>query len=299
MNETDIRVAAFMWLRDRVAFNQGIFDGTELNAGFLFEGQRVTLKGAAGIWFPKGFTMPISITTVLHGPYSDDEFDNEGMIRYAYRGTDSDHRDNRGLREACRTRTPLIYFKEVLAHRFQAIWPIMILEDNPGLLSVRAAFDPAYTELRPGMDLNSIEGSPLDVRRYDWTQTRTRLHQGAFREVVVAAYDRRCAICRLNHPELLDAAHIIADKEISGTPIISNGLSLCKIHHAAYDQNILGVSPDYVVHIRKDILIEHDGPMLKHGLQELNGSPLILPRHIHDRPDPDRLAERFEGFKSA
>ena len=38
-----------------------------------------------------------------------------------------------------------------------------------------------------------------------------------------------------------------------------NVLSLCKIHHAAYDKNILGISPDYQVKVRIDILDEVDG----------------------------------------
>ena len=37
--------------------------------------------------------------------------------------------------------------------------------------------------------------------------------------------------------------------------------------YAAFDANILGVAPDYVVPIRRDALEEHDGPMLTHGLE--------------------------------
>ncbi len=141
------------------------------------------------------------------------------------------------------------------------------LEDETGRLCVRAVVDPAYADLRPGVRFTDVSLSPLDLRRYAWTRTRQRLHQGAFRELVVSAYDERCAICRLNHPELLDAAHIIPDTEERGIPIVPNGLSLCKIHHAAYDQGILGIDGDYRVHVRKDILRERDGPMLKHGIQ--------------------------------
>ncbi|MBN2352090.1 MAG: HNH endonuclease, partial [Spirochaetales bacterium] len=59
------------------------------------------------------------------------------------------------------------------------------------------------------------------------------------------AYSRSCTVCRLKHPELLDAAHIIPDAEESGEPVIPNGLALCKIHHSAYDKNIIGITPDY------------------------------------------------------
>ncbi len=91
-----------------------------------------------------------------------------------------------------------------------------------------------------------------------------------------------------------DAAHIIPDSE-GGEPVVQNGLSLCKIHHAAFDNNILGISPDYHVRIREDILAEVDGPMLKWGLQEMNGVKLYLP-NPHNRPNRDWLDERFQRF---
>ncbi|HOX33642.1 MAG TPA: HNH endonuclease, partial [Spirochaetales bacterium] len=104
---------------------------------------------------------------------------------------------------------------------------------------------------------------------------------------------------RLRHPELLDAAHIVPDSDDRGTPIVQNGLSLCKIHHAAYDHDILGVSPDFEVKIRSDILKERDGPMLLHGLQELDGTKIALPARASDRPARERLEFRYRSFLGA
>jgi putative restriction endonuclease len=73
---------------------------------------------------------------------------------------------------------------------------------------------------------------------------------------VLAAYREHCAICRLRHKELLEAAHIVADRDPEGEPHVSNGLALCKLHHAAFDRHIIGVRPDYVVEVRLDILEE-------------------------------------------
>ena len=92
---------------------------------------------------------------------------------------------------------------------------------------------------------------------------------------------------------LLDAAHIIGNSE---DPIVTNGLTLCKIHHASYDSNMLGISPDYTVHINRELLEEVDGPMLKHGIQEMDKRPLSLPGRRADRPDRDRLSARYESF---
>lgn len=78
--------------------------------------------------------------------------------------------------------------------------------------------------------------------------------------------------------------------------MVPNGLALCKIHHAAYDRGILGVRPDYVVEVRADVLLEVDGPMLRHGIQDVHGWRLELPMHPSDRPDRDLLAQRYAAF---
>lgn len=78
-----------------------------------------------------------------------------------------------------------------------------------------------------------------------------------------------------------------------------NGLALCKIHHAAYDQSILGVRPDLAVEVRDDILAEVDGPMLRHGLQDLDGVRLTVPRTAAAQPDPLAIAERYQLFRAA
>lgn len=56
---------------------------------------------------------------------------------------------------------------------------------------------------------------------------------------------------------------------------------------------------DYRIHLRPDILEEHHGPMRRHGLQELHGASIELPRRYRDRPNRDYLQERFERFQAA
>ena len=126
-----------------------------------------------------------------------------------------------------------------------------------------------------------------------------RLHQQAFRVRVLRAYREQCAVCRLRHAELLDAAHILPDTHPRGEPTTSNGLSLCKIHHAAFDRHILGIRPDLVVEVRRDILEEVDGPMLRYGLQAMDGRRLVLPARVADRPAQEFVEERYEVFRRA
>ncbi len=100
------------------------------------------------------------------------------------------------------------------------------------------------------------------------------------------------------HLSLLDASHILDDRHIMGQPVVPNGLALCKIHHAALDQNIIGVSPDFRISIREDVLAEIDGPMLKHGIQALDGQRLTVPRQRAAASSRERLQIRYSQFRA-
>src|SRR5262249_10191915 len=129
-------------------------------------------------------------------------------------------------------------------------------------------------------------------RAYVTLTTQHRLHQQSFRMRVIHAYRKCCTICRLKHEELLDAAHILPDGHPKGEPWVCNGLALCKLHHAAFDSNILGVRPDLVVEVRDDVLEETDGPMLQHGIKECHEKKLlVLPALRELRPRPEFLEE--------
>jgi putative restriction endonuclease len=137
-------------------------------------------------------------------------------------------------------------------------------------------------------------------RRYALREVKARLHQASFRDAVLAAYGERCAISHLPEPRLLDAAHIVMDvHEQLGQPIVPNGLPLTKIHHAAFDAHLIGIDPDFRIHVSDRLLKIHNGPFLELGLKGMLGQAIQLPRRTEDRPDRDRLAQRLEQFKKA
>ena len=202
------------------------------------------------------------------------------MPRYAYRGTDPAHRENVGLREAMRTRTPLVYFHSIVEGRYLASWPVYVVGDRQAELMFEIqADDRSSLGLERPTDVMPDDDADLPIRRrYATAVTRRRLFQRTFRERVLAAYRSQCALCRLKHRSLLEAAHIIPDSEERGEPRVSNGLSSCRIHHGAFDQDILGIDPDGRAAVRRDVL-EVDGPMLKHGIQAMDGVRIQMPRN--------------------
>ncbi len=174
--------------------------------------------------------------------------------------------------------------------------PVYVVNDEPGKLTFTLAVDQQGTLFA---STEERESDVLERRRYVTRQVQQRLHQRLFRGQVIEAYAERCTICRLRHRELLDAAHILADTDARGQPSISNGLAMCKLHHSAYDRNVLGISPELVVHVRQDVLSESDGPMLIHGLQGFQGGRLYLPRRAEERPNREFLEERYDQFRRA
>jgi len=299
--DAEVRLAAFNWLSQRIDSLGDVLPRSILAQGFDFRGKRVPLLGPQGIFKPRILPeIPLSITTAPKGPY-DDSFGPDGFLLYKYRGTDPKHHENVGLRKALFKQTPLIYFHGVVPGKYLAVWPVFIVGDMPDQLTFKVAVDDmAYIKNRANTSKTgrAVRDSDTDARRaYITYGVRHRLHQRGFRERVLSAYKEQCALCRLRHRELLDAAHIIPDNEPGGDPIVRNGIALCKLHHAAFDNLFFGIRPDYTVQVKTSILKETDGPMLLHGLQGLHKSRLFIPRKASLKPDPDLLERRWQRFK--
>ena len=267
-----------------------------LDAGFAFRGRRVPfLSPQKGIYRAAVQEGPaaLSINTSFASPY-DDEATNDGFF-YAYRAGSIDQPDNRALRAACAHQVPLIYFIATQPGWYKPLYPTYVVEDDQVARRVLVS---------PGRMIGPVdERSPTPIedvieRRYAVRETRVRLHQDRFRGRVLLAYSNRCTICRLKESRLLDAAHIVGDLEMKGEPSVSNGLSLCSIHHRAFDADLVGVSPDYTVHVAPRLLVDEDGPMLE-LLKGFDETTIVVPTRRAWKPDRERLAERFERFTAA
>jgi putative restriction endonuclease len=294
--DTDERVRSAVFAHlDRLLSSSpdGSLRSADINT-FAFEGRAIRLIAQTGIWKPAGFESALSIRTTYtppdrQPPYADN-LGPEGMVRYKYRGKDPQHSDNRALRQAMQTAAPLAYFIGIERGVYVPRYPVWVVEES----SVDHEFTVAVDEAQRTIDLTHLAEAQ---REYLVRLTNTRLHQPVFRARVLRAYDETCAMCRLRHPRLLDAAHIIPDGRPRGEPVVPNGLSLCKLHHAAYDSNILGIRRDLVVEVQPRILSETDGPMLQHGLKGMSGAILQIPTSRAAQPDPDRLEERYREFR--
>ena len=299
-----LRLAALDAVRRATSVSSGVMTRDQMTEGFVFEGERVPLAlKARGIWKPRklgpdGAALSITTASVRPGvtPRYDDQIaSDEGWFEYRYQGNDPNAADNRAVRRAMELGRPLVYFYGIGPGLYEAIAPVYVTEDVPDRLTFHIAAD-ATSVGDPRLMRGGAE-SPL--KAYATATVKVRLHQHRFRQLVLSAYSERCTVCRLHHAELLDAAHILEDRDERGKPEVSNGLALCGVHHGAFDANIMGISPDRVIHIRRDVLEEIDGPMLRYGFQEMHGSRMLLPRQRRSWPREEYLEDRFRRFKAA
>ncbi|MCY3575846.1 MAG: HNH endonuclease [bacterium] len=296
--DMELRLSAFAYLRNLIAQSGGLVHWDDLKSGFTFRGQRFPLWVQQGIHKPKKLDAALSITTTYakspaHQPY-DDHPGPDGYMRYKWEGTDPQRYTNRALRAACEHQLPLIWFQGVAPGVYLLVFPVYVLDEEPGLHQFVIALD---EHQRNEWQRTRTEDPSLSTE-YAHRVTKARLHQPLFRARVLAAYRSQCGVCRLRHPELLDAAHIKPDAD-GGEAVVPNGISMCKLHHAAYDNNLLGIDPDYRVKIRSDVRDETDGPTLRYAIQSLHDANLQIPHRRAAQPDRELLAERFELFLQA
>ena len=300
-HDAALRMAAFNAVKALAAV-RGDLSSADLKAGFEFDGKRVPLVNPQrGIFKPQQMRFLLSIKTVYPAPgrrvWYDDQrqvhkqiYEGDEAVDYAFMGENPDAADNRWLREAMENRVPVIYFLGISPGMYQAYVPTFVIGWDAKTLKARVAF-------------GAVEESALDFpateveRRYALRQVKQRLHQASFREAVITAYDGRCAVSRLPEQRLLDAAHIIEDKnEKLGQATVPNGIPLSKIHHAAFDAHLIGIDPDFKIHVSKKLLTQNDGPLLE-TLKNLHHQKLHLPERRKDQPDRERLLMRFDVFR--
>lgn len=294
-DDAELRREAMQWLAVRTNDGLESLRYDEI-AEFRFRGEAFPLMDRQrGIRKPAVLDSALSIRTIWRAegkprPY-DDDLGADGLVRYKWRGDDPNHPENRALRAASAQQRPLIWFWGVGPAQYMPIFPVFLIGEEAEQQQFVVATD-GLQHLRP-------TDSPIEevLRRYLRTESIRRVHQPVFRSMVMRAYENQCAVCSLKHPVLLDAAHIVEDRHELGVAAIRNGLALCKIHHAAYDAGILGVTPDSEVRIREDILAEVDGPLLEHGIKALHGLKLrVVPRVRNERPDRDLLDLHYQRF---
>jgi putative restriction endonuclease len=303
--ELAFRESTFAWICAQ-QLHKPFFTREDLSQ-FSYGGATHRLIGLfTGIWKVTALSdsaIAISTAYVRDGskrPYEDGE-GLDGLQRYKWRGTNPNQSDNRALRRAMERNLPMLwlvgigYVPGTTQQLFDVRYPVYLIGEEPAEHQFVVALEQDQKIIPSGEPVAVQE----IVKRYNERIVKARYHQPLFRARVIHAYEERCAVCRLPFTELLEAAHIRPDSQ-GGSTKISNGMSLCKIHHGAYDADIIGISPDYTIHVKDSVLATFDGPTLQHSIKEMDGEALRqIPKETASKPDRELLAERFEKFEKA
>lgn len=131
---------------------------------------------------------------------------------------------------------------------------------------------------------DAAERRPYKENR-EWTESSVMkpIRSSTFRERVLKAYQYRCAICGIDNPSILIAAHIRPVSEL-GTDKTSNGISLCRNDDYLYESGQL------IIH--EDGSIEYKNKNMER-LEKIN-----LPENKGDRPSNENLAYRKNVLKN-
>jgi len=277
-----------------------------ISAGFTVQRERIALLSPQGVFKPAQMRRGVlSVRTVIGSRYDDTRVSDD-RVWYDYSPRDY---LNAELRENLRHRLPLLYFlqvKEKPGVEYLIFAPVDVIEDDPARrrflldLSPSALYEES-AELDPALVRALLDDEPVPTdlhramaRKYGASTTRTRHFQAHFRRAVLAAYRHRCGVCAIGEKPVLDGAHLVADREELGEPRVSNGLSLCALHHRAFDRDLVGITPDFAVHVFRD-RFEHPDEDEGAILTRFDGERLRLPRDEHLHPDRELVDWRWQA----
>jgi putative restriction endonuclease len=123
-----------------------------------------------------------------------------------------------------------------------------------------------------GLDLEPAEAELLAAVR--------RRRDPRMRELVLTAYEYRCAFCGYDGrigavPVGLEAAHV-RWWAFGGPDQVENGLCLCSLHHKLFDKGVLGVGDDHRILVSQRF-VGHSDAAREH-VTALSGRPLVGPQ---------------------
>jgi putative restriction endonuclease len=142
-----------------------------------------------------------------------------------------------------------------------------------------------------GLDLEAIEVSAARAR-----VEQIRRRDPVFRDLVLVAYEYRCAVCgydgRLGTESVgLDAAHV-RWWAFDGPDTVDNGLCLCSFHHKLLDRGVLGITDNHDIAVSAHFVGR--GRAAEELVLRLVGQPLLEPQTGQSGPAEGHIGWHVE-----
>lgn len=148
-------------------------------------------------------------------------------------------------------------------------------------------------------EVNEAEISGVTIERQTAViSVKKKIRNNSFKSRVLTSYSNCCAFCGVQL-KLIDAAHIVPVQH-DGTDETSNGISLCALHHRAYDRNLVTFNSEYQIICSEKQFDNLREIGLDGGAEEFVNdlrAVIYLPPTISDRPHVDyiNLANEIRG----
>ncbi len=159
---------------------------------------------------------------------------------------------------------------------------------NAELLHLYGAESTLTKLLTKAVELQAIpelEISSLTADRKLIVENVSRYSRDAnFRNIVLSAYDNRCAVTRFQL-RLVDAAHILPVPSGDSSDHVTNGIALSPTFHRAYDNCLIYLDEGYVMRLNQEKVDELKLHNLGGGITEFR---LFLNKKIHLPPDANQ-----------
>ncbi|RQR98599.1 restriction endonuclease [Burkholderia sp. Bp8991] len=164
----------------------------------------------------------------------------------------------------------------------------------------------AHRDMNLLNDLDSLDDEQIAAvanrpRQMVIRRIARRYRAANFSRKVLEAYGHRCAFCRVQLG-LLDAAHIVPVSASGSTDEVTNGVALCKLHHFAYDSNLVAFDRRYRIRVSESRVgelaeAELDGGI--RGFRDALAPTLVLPANVRYHPNPAyvQTALRVRGWR--
>lgn len=110
-------------------------------------------------------------------------------------------------------------------------------------------------------------------------EVKTRVNQNVFRQIVLANYNRKCAITGIDLPDLLVASHIIPWSQNEDERLNpENGICLSALYDRAYDKGLIGITEKYEIIISSELKTKEKKEFYPSNFGNLSGMKLQLPQ---------------------
>lgn len=124
---------------------------------------------------------------------------------------------------------------------------------------------------------------------------KQRVNQSFFRSAVMSSYNYRCCISGITIPSLLEACHIVGwSEDTLNRTNPKNGLCMNAFFHKAYDEHLLGISPDLKIVISEKLQAASSEQSFASYIRSINGKSILLPDKF--LPQRELLALQYDKF---